>query len=121
MARSVLLQLARDSIAEVIEAKRLINKNAMLSEYPLLGEIIATEINLYLENELRASYKTNEATKTLLEDIIYNAKKAAFDSTYAPMTTAEYIDCELEVVLYTQQEELREKDPALSKINGIKF
>lgn len=121
MARSVLLQLARDSIAEVIEAKRIINKNAMLSEYPLLKEIISTEVNLYLKDKLRASYKTNEATKTLLEDIIYNAKKAAFDSTYPPMTTAEYIDCDLEVVLYTEQEELREKDPSLSKIHGVKL
>ncbi|MDY0117474.1 MAG: AMMECR1 domain-containing protein [Sulfurimonadaceae bacterium] len=114
MARSVLLQLARDSIAEVIEAKRLINKNALLSEYPLLGEKMATAVNLYVAKELRGSALSAQSDKTLFEDIVYNAKKAAFDSTHPPMTTAEYIDCEVEVVLYTEGGEMREKDPALS-------
>jgi hypothetical protein len=52
--------------------------------------------------------------KSLLEDIIFNAKKAAFEDTrFAPITTSEYLSCEVEVVLYTQEGVMSEKDPAI--------
>jgi hypothetical protein len=114
MARSILLQLARDSIVEVIEAKRTINKPLLLDEHPLLNEPINSEVNIYLDKKLRGSYKSSHAMKSLLEDIIFNAKKAAFEDTrFAPITTSEYLSCEVEVVLYTQEGVMSEKDPAI--------
>ncbi len=116
MSRSVLLQLARDSIEEVLEAQRTINKASLLSEHPLLGEMITTTVNLYINSELRGSFSSAEAQKSLLEDIIYNAKKAAFEDTnHSPLCTSEYLSCEVEVILNTPDGVISEKDPAILK------
>lgn len=115
MARSVLLQLARDSIAEVLEAKRTIVKDELYEKYPLLKEKVATRVNLYLDNELRGSAFSKEASRTLLEDIVINAKKSAFeDNEFSPITTSEYLSCEVEIILSTQDGIMSEKDPAIS-------
>ncbi|MBC8238654.1 MAG: AMMECR1 domain-containing protein, partial [Helicobacteraceae bacterium] len=46
MSRSVLLQLTRDSIAEVLEMQRTIDRDALIQEHPLLNQKIATQVNL---------------------------------------------------------------------------
>jgi len=114
--RSVLLQLARDSIHEVFEAKRNINKQMLIQEHPLLNEKIATSINIYLDNELRGSYSSQEASKSLIEDIIHNAKKSAFeDKNFTPLSTSEYLSCEIELKLTTSDGVISEKDQAILK------
>ncbi|MBN2783085.1 MAG: AMMECR1 domain-containing protein [Campylobacterales bacterium] len=116
MSRSVLLQLMRDSIHEVYEAKRTIDKPLLLDRYPLLNEKIATTVNVYLDNELRSSYSSTDAQKSLLEDIICNAKRAIFeDKNSTPLTTSEYLSCELELILNTPDGVMSEKDPAILK------
>ena len=112
--RSVLLQLARDSIQEVFEANRTIQKSSLLSEYPLLNEKITTTINIYFENKLRGSAASDEPNLSLLEDIILNAKRCAFqDANFTPLTTSEYLHSEIEIVLNTDDGVISEKDPAI--------
>jgi len=114
MSRSVLLQLARDSIQEVIEATRTIQKKELLKEHPLLGEPIATTVNIYLDNELRGSASSTSNSLSLLEDIILNSKKSAFeDKNFTPLSTSEYLSCEIELLLDTPDGILSEKDPAI--------
>ena len=114
MSRSVLLQLARDSIAEVFEAKRTINKNELLTNHPLLSEKMATRVNIYVKNELRGSCASADAEKSLLEDIICNAKRSAFeDKNHPPLTTSEYLKCEVEILLATPEGVISEKDSAI--------
>ena len=114
MSRSVLLQLARDSIQEVLEAHRTIDREQLLKEHPLLNEKIATTVNIYLDNKLKSSYSSKEATKSLLEDIVYNAKKSAFeDKNSSPITSSEYLSCEVEVELMTPDGIISERDPAI--------
>ena len=92
MSRSVLLQLVRDSIAEVLQAQRTIEKNILIKEHPLLEQKIATKVNIYLNNELRGSAHSNEAQRSLIEDIIRNAKRCAFEDTnFTPISTSEYL------------------------------
>jgi len=111
MSRSILLQLTRDSIAEVLEAQRTIDKNELLTNYPLLNEPIATEVNIYLDGELRGSSKTDKATESLLEDLIKNAKRCCFeDQNFTPISTSEYLSCEIEVLLDTPDGVISEKD-----------
>ena len=111
MSRSVLLQLARSSIEEVLEAQRTIDKKALLLKHPLLNEKIATKINLYFENELRGSAHSEVAVLSLLEDIIKNAKLSAFeDKNFSPITTSEYLSCEIELLLSTPDGVISEKD-----------
>lgn len=121
MSRSVLLQLARDSIQEVLEAQRTIDKETLLSEHPLLNEKIATRVNLYLENELRGSSYSKEANLSLLEDIIKNAKMSAFqDKNFQPISTSEYLSCEIELLLSTPDGVISEKDPSILKTTPYK-
>jgi hypothetical protein len=111
MSRSVLLQLARDSIEEVLQAQNSINKEALLQEHPLLNQKIATSVKLYIGNELRGFYENKAETKSLLYEIIINAKKAAFeDKTFSPMSTSEYLSCEIELTLMTEDGPISEKD-----------
>lgn len=116
MSRSVLLQLVRDSITEVFEAQRTIDKNALLKQHPLLNQKIPTTINIYLDNELRGSFSSKDSTRTLLESIIFNAKKSAFeDKNFTPLTTSEYLSCEIELILNTSDGVMSEKDPPILK------
>lgn len=116
MSRSVLLQLARDSIQEVLEAKRTIDKQTLANEHPLLNEKMATTVNLYIDNELRGSSSTKIPSYSLLEDIIRNAKISAFqDKNFSPITTSEYLNCEIELILTTSNGVISEKDPAILK------
>ncbi len=120
-SRSVLLQLARDSIHEVFEAKRSIDKSTLVQTHPLLNEKIATSVNIYLDDELRGSYSSKEASKSLIEDIIHNAKKSAFeDKNFTPLSTSEYLSCEIELKLKTADGVISEKDPAIIKDESSK-
>lgn len=116
MSRSVLLQIARDSIQEVLQANRTIDKKTLKESHPLLNEYIATTVNIYLEDELRGSSSTETPSLTLIEDIIKNAKLSAFeDKNFSPITTSEYLNCEIELVLSTSDGKISEKDPAILK------
>jgi len=122
MPRSVLLQLARDSIAEVLEMQRTIDKDVLIQEHPLLNQKIATQVNLYLDNELRGSALSQNPNLRLIDDIIINAKKSAFeDENFSPITTSEYLSCEIELLLTTQDGVISEKDPSILKNNSHKL
>ncbi|MCF6340359.1 MAG: AMMECR1 domain-containing protein [Sulfurimonas sp.] len=111
MSRSVLLQLARDSIQEVLEANRTINKKALLDKHPLLNEKVATTINLYINSKLRGTSKTELPSFSLLEEIIKNAKISAFeDKNFQPISTSEYLRCKIELILITAQGAISEID-----------
>lgn len=114
MARSVLLQLARDSIQEVLEAKRKIDKQALINEYPLLQESIPASVKIFLETKLRGSSQVQSDNQTLIETIVINAKKAAFeDKNFKPLSTSEYLSCEIEIELTTPDGVMSERDPSI--------
>ena len=116
MSRSVLLQLTRDSIAEVLEAQRTIDKSKLIKEHPLLEQKIATKINIYLNNELRGSAHSSQAQLSLIEDIIRNAKRCAFeDSNFTPISTSEYLNCTIELLLTTSDGVISETDDPIIK------
>jgi AMMECR1 domain-containing protein len=119
MSRSVLLQLARDSIIEVIQAKKTISMQELIKQHPLLNETIPTTVNIYIDNELRGNF-TNENEDSLVKNILIGAKKAAFEDTnFSPLTTAEYLHCEVELILKTQNGLISEKDSAiLEEVNS---
>ncbi|MDQ7045219.1 MAG: AMMECR1 domain-containing protein [Sulfurimonas sp.] len=114
MPRSVLLQLARDSIVEVFAAQRTIEKEHLIQKHPLLSQKIKTQVNIYLNNELRGTAASSNATSTLIEDIIRNSKRSAFeDSNFSPLCTSEYLSCEIEIILTTPDGVISEKDEAI--------
>ncbi len=96
MSRSVLLQLARDSIEEVFHAQLSINRDALLKQHPLLNEKIPTTINLFIDKELKGSYTALDINQSLLNNIIVCAKKAAFEGkTTSALKTSEYLHCDI--------------------------
>jgi len=114
MARSVLLQLVRDSIEEVFQAQNTIQRANLLQEHPLLSEQIKTTVNIVLNRELKGSYSSGKESGSLLENIIIGAKRAAFeDGATSILSTSEYLHCEIELVLDTPNGKISETDPAI--------
>ena len=108
MSQSLLLQLARDSIQEVLEAQNSIDRDTLLKQYPVLHEKISSYVTLWLDQEVRACAGRFFAQNSLLEDIIHNAKIAAFqDPDATPLSTSEYLHCKLELSLLTPPELLQ--------------
>jgi AmmeMemoRadiSam system protein A len=111
MSQSLLLQIARNSIIEVFEAKHIIDKNELLQNYPVLKQSYPSFITLYLGDELRGSYGSISANKTLLEDIMHHAKAAAFeDERFTPLKTSEFLHCSIELSLLSEPEEISYTD-----------
>lgn len=113
MERSVLLQLCRDSIEEVLQAQNKIDTKSLLATHPLLQQNIPITLKIYIENELRGSYVSNTSC-SLAHAIIIGAKKAAFeDDDFSPLSTSEYLHCEIELSLDTPEGMLSQRDPAI--------
>jgi len=112
MSRSVLLQLARDSIQEVLEAQRTIKKDELLTQHPLLSQTITTQVNIYIDQKLKSTYKAEQLA--LIDAIIIASKRAGFESQDGfILTTSAYLHCEIELVLETEEGVISERDPAI--------
>jgi AMMECR1 domain-containing protein len=115
MGSSVLLKLARDSMLEVYQAKYIIDKNELLKQHPILDSKIECTINIYLNDNLKSSYSTN-SNNSLLQNIIIASKKAAFeDNNSTPLKTSEYLECEVELILHTDEGDISQKDTPILK------
>ena len=66
MARSVLLQLARDSIEEVFQAKRKIDKKLLVKEHPLLKQNIDASVTIYLKDKTRGFCSSENSSSSLI-------------------------------------------------------
>mgnify|MGYP001040631353 CR=1 FL=1 len=111
MSQSLLLQIARNSIIEVFEATNIIDKNELFENYPVLKQSYPSFVTLYLGDELRGSFGSISADKTLLEEIMHHAKAAAFeDERFAPLKTSEFLRCSIELSLLSEPEELSYSD-----------
>ncbi len=116
MSQSLLLTIARRSIEEVLQAENTIDRVQLLGEYPVLGEQITTQVNLYLGNELRGSARSDTPSRPLLDDIIHNAKIAAFqDENFSPLITSEYLRTSVELILFSADGPLRHRDTPILK------
>lgn len=116
MSQSVLLTIARKSIEEVLQAEQSIDRIKLIEEYPLLKEKMGTQVTLYLNNKIRGSSQTGSPSRALLDDIIHNAKVAAFqDTNHTPLTTSEYLHTSIELVIFSPDGELSHKDDPILK------
>lgn len=116
MSKSLLLEIARESITEVFEANNTINRDKLLQNYPVLNQKVASFVTIYLDDELRGSAGSVFPDRSLLDDIIHNAKYASFeDSRFSPLKTSEYLRSKIELSLLTPLQELQYTD-----INDIK-
>ncbi|HZF70960.1 AMMECR1 domain-containing protein [Sulfuricurvum sp.] len=116
MSQSVLLTIARQSIEEVLQAERSIDREKLLEEYPVLNQPMATEITLYLNDKIRGNSKSESPERSLLDDIIHNAKIAAFqDENFDPLVTSEYLHTAIELTLFSAEGPLSHKSSPILK------
>lgn len=111
MSRSVLLDLARTSIEEVLQATDRIDRDAMIRLHPVLSGPVASFVTIWIGEEIRGSSGTAFAELPLIDDLVLNAKRAAFeDPAFAPLTITEYHQATIEVSLLTAPERVEYQD-----------
>ena len=108
-----LLELARASIAEAFDPAQKVDVNAWLREYPELGEKRAVFVTLNLGGALRGCIGSLLPHRSLLEDVMDNAKAAAFrDPRFMPLDLEEFEDIEIELSLLSLPYEIIYKNTA---------
>jgi AmmeMemoRadiSam system protein A len=110
--KDILLKIARESILEELEGKQLINKDELIKNYPFLSEQRATFVTLKINKNLRGCIGSILPRMSLIDDVIYNAKQAAFtDPRFYPLTPDEYKQIHIEVSILTIPEKLEYENP----------
>ena len=97
----LLLEVARTSILNRFDNNFLINKKQILEQHEVLGSTRACFVTLNLNGRLRGCIGSLVAHRSLLDDVIENAQKAAFeDPRFAALSYNEFrsIDIELSVL-----------------------
>jgi AmmeMemoRadiSam system protein A len=103
----ILPKLARLSILEEFEGKKLIDKEEWIEKYPFLAEKRATFVTLKKKNmprgsNLRGCIGSILPYRPLIDDVIENAKSAAFgDPRFEPLRPEEFDEIEIEVSVLT--------------------
>jgi len=109
MEEKILLKLAKDSIYEGLTKNKLIDKNQYKNKE--LYQHRATFVTINKDGHLRGCIGSLLPQRDLIDDIIYNAKAAAFkDPRFPPLTIDEFNDIEIEISLLSIPTLLEYKD-----------
>ncbi len=109
--RKVLLDIAKKAILEVFEKKKLIDKEELIKKYPWLNEKGAVFVTLNKNNHLRGCIGSILAYRPLIDDLIANAKAAAFnDPRFTPLQKEEIKDLDIEISILTPPKLLEYRD-----------
>jgi len=93
-----MVEIARDAIREVLENRKIIDKEKLLEAHPELGQKGAAFVTLEKRQSLRGCIGSLIAHRILLDDLIENARAAAFhDPRFPPLSKAEFEDPTLTV------------------------
>ncbi|XPV67863.1 MAG: AmmeMemoRadiSam system protein A [Halarcobacter sp.] len=107
----VLLEVAKKSIQEEFEKKVLISKNSLFEKYSEFKELGASFVTLNLDGKLRGCIGSLVAHRNLLDDIIHNAKAAAFaDPRFPKLTKKEFENVQVELSILSPAQDLEYKD-----------
>lgn len=105
---TLILRLASHAIREKFENTSLIDKQTLLTTYPELSKPKATFVTLTLEGRLRGCIGSLRAHRPFLEDLIHNAKAAAFDDPrFYPLSPEEFLHVKIEVSLLEEPKPLQ--------------
>ena len=108
---TLLLQLAKHAIDDGLNYTSSIDTNTLLQTYPELCTPQATFVTLTLDGRLRGCIGSLVAHRSLLEDVIHNAKAAAFDDPrFYPLSKEEFLHVSIEVSLLSTPKLLHYED-----------
>ena len=93
-----MVEIAKDSIRESLENIKIIDKVKLMEEYPELAQKGAVFVTIEKRHSLRGCIGSLVAHRTLIDDLVENAKSAAFkDPRFPPLTKEEFSDPNLTV------------------------
>jgi len=107
----ILVELARLAIAEEFVGRPLIDRDAWIAKYPELAKKQAVFVTLNKvegnRESLRGCIGSILPTRPLIDDLIYNAKAAAFqDPRFPPLRPEELDEVKIEVSLLSIPEKM---------------
>ncbi len=114
--QKILLRTARLAIEEEFTGRSLIDRNGLLQRYPALAEKRATFVTLNKQRSaggyaLRGCIGSILPVRPLLDDVIYNAKAAAFrDPRFPPLQPDELPRVRIEISILTVPQRLHYTD-----------
>ena len=118
MVEQAVLQIAKLSILNYFDDSFGFDKNKLLEKYPALKNQSACFVTINLNGRLRGCIGSLVAHRNLLDDIIDNARKAAFkDPRFNPLSYEEFKICDIELSIltpavhleYSNTQDLKEK------------
>ena len=105
--KEIYLKIARQAIKAHLYQHDTINRDALIEKYPELSQEGATFVTLSIQGNLRGCIGSLAAHRTLIDDIISNARSAAFhDPRFMPLKRKELSKVEIEVSLLSPPKEL---------------
>lgn len=108
--KNTLLKLAHDSIKCEFDNSVLID-NSLKEQFPILSEQRACFVTLNLNNKLRGCIGSLVAHRTLFDDIVNNARAAAFnDLRFNRLSYEEFLDIDIEICILTPPKKLEYKN-----------
>jgi len=111
--KKLLIDIARKAIAEELTGKKLLDRDALVREHPWLAEPGAAFVTLNENRQLRGCIGSIVAHQPLIDDLIHNAKAAAFsDPRFSPVRPEEFDKLDIEISLLSPPQELSYTDTA---------
>ncbi len=105
--KRLLLQIAKNAIKEEFSKEKLIDKEDLIRKYPWLLEKQAVFVTLNKNHNLRGCIGSIIPHRSLIDDLLSNAKAAAFsDPRFNPLEKEEFDEIEIEVSLLSVPKEL---------------
>lgn len=119
MLNKLLLRIAKSSILSQFDSSYKIDKERLVHDFPYLAKNGAAFVTLHYDKSLRGCIGSIIAHQSLLDDIIANARSAAFrDPRFMPLSSDEFSHLSLEVSVLTEPEllEYDDYDDLVSKV-----
>lgn len=98
--KHIYLEIAKEAIEDRLYDRDTIDREKILSAYPELAQDGAVFVTLNLYGGLRGCIGSLVAHRPLIDDLIENARSAAFrDPRFLPLSLTEFDEVEIEVSL----------------------
>ena len=98
--KQIYLKIAREAIKDGLYDRDTIDRVDVVKAYPELAHMGATFVTLNLNGELRGCIGSLVAHRPLIDDLMANAKSAAFrDPRFLPLSLREFDEVKIEVSL----------------------
>jgi len=122
----ILLEVVKSAIKSNLGIEKLISKYELVKTYPEFVLPIATFVTINKKNKLRGCIGSLVAHQELYNDLVINARKAAFnDPRFKPLEEKELEEIEIEISILTPMEKVEYssiedlKTKITPKIDGV--